>query len=114
MLPTICANATAFIDLQQSCKPFIAYVALPVPYTPISVVPEWQGKSPLGKYGDFAMQTGDVIGQIFAVMDAAGFGENSLIIVTSANGCSRSAKIPALQIKGNFLSAQYRGSKADL
>lgn len=40
--------------------------------------------------------------------------ENTLVIFTSDNGCSKAAGIPALRKQGHHVSAQYRGSKADV
>ncbi|TWU46074.1 Arylsulfatase [Rubripirellula tenax] len=114
VLPMIGKKAVEFISKQDSSKPFFAYVAFTSPHTPILPSKEWQGKSELGKYGDFVMQTDAVIGDIVAEIDRAGFGDNTLVIVTSDNGCSKAAGIEAMQAKGHFPSANLRGSKADL
>jgi arylsulfatase A-like enzyme len=103
-----------FIQKQSADKPFFAYVALTSPHTPIVPSEDWNGKSELGKYGDFVMQTDAVIGQLVAAVDAAGLGKNTIVIVTSDNGCSKAAGITDLQKKGHYPSAQYRGSKADI
>ena len=60
------------------------------------------------------MQTDAVIGKIVAALDENGFGENTFVIVTSDNGCSKAAKFPELEAKGHYPSAHLRGSKADL
>ena len=60
------------------------------------------------------MQTDAVIGQIVDAIDAARLAQNTLLIVSSDNGCSKAAKIPALEKQGHYPSAQFRGSKADL
>ena len=84
------------------------------PHSPISVGPEWQGRSSLGEYGDFVMQTDHVIGEIASAIDAAGFGENTLLVVTSDNGASATpSNAPALEAQGHHSSAQYRGYKSD-
>jgi arylsulfatase A-like enzyme len=114
VLPDICRKTVEFIGLQSSKKPFFAYVALPSPHTPIVPAPAWKGKSPLGRYGDFVMQTDAVIGEIMDALEANGLADNTLVIVTSDNGCSKAAKIDDLQEKGHYPSAQYRGSKSDL
>jgi len=114
VLPTLGKKAVEFIAQQKADKPFFAYVALASPHTPIVPSKDWKGKCPLGKYGDFVMQTDAVIGEIVAALDAAGLGENTLVIITSDNGCSRAAGISNLQKKGHYPSAQYRGSKADI
>ena len=61
------------------------------------------------------MQTDAVIGQIVVALDAAGLSENTMVIVTSDNGCSRKqAKADKLNKMGHYPSAQYRGYKSDL
>jgi len=114
VLPDIGKKTVEFIKKQRGDQPFFAYVALTSPHTPIVPSKEWQEKSGLGQYGDFVMQTDDVIGQMIAAVDAAGLKENTLIIVTADNGCSKAANIEELQKKGHYPSAQYRGSKADI
>jgi arylsulfatase A-like enzyme len=65
-------------------------------------------------YADFVMQTDATVGAITAAIEKNGFAENTLLIFTSDNGCSRIADIPALREKGHHVSAHYRGSKADI
>lgn len=114
VLPKIAEKAVEFVTKQDGETPFFAYVALTSPHTPILPSKEWQGKSSIGKYGDFVMQTDAVVGDIVSAIDAAGFGDNTLVIVTSDNGCSKAAKISEMQKKGHYPSAHLRGSKADL
>jgi arylsulfatase A-like enzyme len=114
VLDDLAEKATAYIKGQSPDKAFFTYIALPSPHTPIVPTPEWQGKSGLGKYGDFVMETDAFIGTIIDAVDAAGLAENTIIIVTSDNGCSKAAGIPALEAQGHFPSAQFRGSKSDL
>ncbi len=123
VLPEIGRKTTEFIKRQSAIhstssgqkKPFFVYVPLTSPHSPISVAPEWQGKSGVEPYGDFVMQTDHVIGQIVDAVDAAGFGENTLIVVTADNGCSATpSDYLAMEAKGHHSSAQYRGYKSDL
>ncbi|WP_404307348.1 sulfatase family protein [Neorhodopirellula lusitana] len=114
VLPTIGDKTVEFIKQHDGSKPFFAYVPFTSPHTPILPSKEWQGKSELGKYGDFVMQTDAVVGQIVEAIDQAGIADNTIVIVTSDNGCSKSAGIKNMQPKGHFPSAQFRGSKADL
>lgn len=95
-------------------QPFFIYLPLAAPHTPIVPTPEWQGKSGLGAYGDFVMQTDAAVGEILAALDRAGLAGNTLVIFTSDNGCSPMAGIGKLEAQGHFVSAQFRGSKADL
>jgi len=98
----------------RSGRPFFLYVPLTSPHTPILPTPEWQGKSGLGAYGDFVMQTDAVVGNILAALDEHGLADNTLVIFTSDNGCSPQADTPGLEQQGHFASADLRGYKADI
>ncbi|QDU87558.1 Arylsulfatase [Pirellulimonas nuda] len=114
VLPMIGKKAVEFISKQDASTPFFAYIAFTSPHTPILPSAEWQGKSELGKYGDFVMQTDAVVGEIIDAIDAAGLADNTIVIVTSDNGCSKAADIAGMQRKGHYPSAHLRGSKSDL
>jgi len=112
VLPEIGRKTVEYIRKQK--EPFFAYVTLTSPHTPIVPSDEWKGRSEIGAYGDFVMQTDAIIGQIVDTVDAAGLRENTLIIVTSDNGCSKFADIQSMKKQGHYPSAHLRGSKADL
>lgn len=115
VLPEIGRKSVEYIQKQSADQPFFMYIALTSPHTPILPSKEWQGKSPLGTYGDFVMQTDAIVGQIVSAVDASDFAENTIVIVTSDNGCSaRPAKATELEKAGHYPSAQYRGYKSDL
>ena len=118
MLPRLERQAVGYIadraDAAKSGKPFFLYVPLTSPHTPILPTPEWQGKSGLGAYADFTMQTDAVVGQILAALDAHGLADNTLLIFTADNGCSPQADTPGLEKQGHFASAGFRGYKADI
>jgi len=114
VLDVFAEKSVEYINKQEAGKPFFLYVPLTSPHTPIVPTEKWKGKSGIGAYGDFTMQTDDVIGQIVSAIDAKGLTENTLIIVTSDNGCSRQADIPDLIEKGHFPNAHFRGAKMDL
>ena len=114
VLDKLLAESKKFISEYKSEKPFFAYIPLPSPHTPIVPTKKWQGKSGLNKYGDFVMQTDDFLGQVVKALDDAGLSENTIVIMTSDNGCSPQAKFEVLENKGHFASAQYRGAKADI
>ena len=116
MLPRLTRKAVEYIDARAKSpdQPFFLYVPLGSPHTPIVPSKEWQGKSELGPYGDFVMQTDATVGAITDALEKNGFADNTLLIFTSDNGCSKAANIPALRKQGHIVSAQYRGSKADL
>jgi arylsulfatase A-like enzyme len=114
-LPRLTKKSVEYINSRAGKRqPFFLYVPLGSPHNPIVPTPEWQGRSGLGKYGDFVMQTDHVVGEVSKALAANGFSDNTLLIFTSDNGCSKSAKIPALAKQGHRVSAHFRGSKADI
>ena len=95
-------------------QPFFLYWPLASPHTPIAPTPEWQGKSGLNYYGDFVMQTDRAVGELFKALDRHGLAENTLVFLTSDNGCSPQADFPALLAQGHNPSSVFRGHKADI
>ena len=96
VLPTLTRKAVEFITKQaKTGQPFFLYLPLNSPHTPIVPTKEWQGKSGLGAYGDFVMETDWAVGEVLAALEQAGVGANTLVIFTSDNGCSKAAGIPA-------------------
>ncbi len=72
------------------------------PHTPILPTAEWQGKSGLNPYADFVMQTDcGTLGAVLDALDKNGLADNTLVIVTSDNGCSPQAKFDELLAKGH-------------
>lgn len=115
VLPTLTRKAVEFVTMQaKTGKPFFLYMPLNAPHTPIVPSKAWQGKSSLGKYGDFVMETDWAVGEVLAALDQAAVGDNTLVIFTSDNGCSKAAGIPRLQEQGHYPSAYMRGSKSDI
>jgi len=117
MLPRLAREAVQYIDARSGGppgQPFFLYVPLSSPHTPIVPTKEWQGKSGINPYADFVMQTDAVFGDILAALDRNGFTDNTLVIFSSDNGCSKAAGFPALNRHGHHPSAHLRGSKADI
>lgn len=114
VLDKLTAETVKYISEYESDQPFFIYMPLPSPHTPIVPTPKWQGKSGLGKYADFVMQTDAVLGHVVKALEVKGISENTIVIMTSDNGCSKQANFKNLESQGHFASAQYRGSKADI
>lgn len=114
VLPALTKRAVEFIGLQSSAKPFFIYMPLNAPHTPTVPTKEWQGKSGLNAYGDFVMQTDATVGAVMDAVEKQKLSENTLIIVTSDNGCSPQADFEELAKKGHDPSAKFRGHKADI
>lgn len=115
MLPRITRKAVEYINARSKDQhPFFLYVPYGSPHTPILPTKEWQGKSGISPYADFVMETDDGFNQILTALDENGLTENTLVIFSADNGCSKAAKIEKLQEQGHYPSAHMRGSKADL
>ena len=116
MLPRLKAEAVKYIDQRAKSKeqPFFLYVPLGSPHTPIVPTPQWQGKSGINPYADFVMQTDAAFGSILEALERNGFSDNTLVIFSSDNGCSKAANFKQLEKAGHYASADMRGSKADI
>jgi len=115
MLPRLTRQSVDYIERRaKDHKPFFLYVPLGSPHTPIVPSKDWQGKSSLGPYGDFVMETDAVIGALSSALERWGMTDKTLIIFTSDNGCSKAAGIDKLAAQGHQVSAHLRGSKADI
>jgi len=114
ILPAIGDRAAHFItESAKTPEPFLLYFSLTAPHTPLSVNEEWVGKSGMGAYADFVMETDAVIGQVLAAIEATGAAENTIVIFTSDNGCAHYIGKEELEAQGHFPSGPLRGSKAD-
>ena len=129
VLPTLVSKSVAFITHQAEIKnSFFLYMPLNSPHTPISPSEAFKGKSALGPYGDFVMETDWAIGEVVKAVERAGIADNTLIIVTADNGCSPAAirgdpnKLIQFRMGDNptddsakhYPSDIYRGHKADI
>jgi len=120
MVPEQCLGdfareARAFIARQAEQEdPFFLYLPLTSPHTPIAPSERWVGKSAIGPYGDFLMETDWVVGEVMAELEACGELDETLIVFTADNGCSPQAGIPELEKRGHHPCGELRGHKADL
>ncbi|MCO6044822.1 arylsulfatase [Aeoliella sp. ICT_H6.2] len=115
VLSNFTKRAVAYIEKRASKEPpFFLYLAFPSPHTPILPTAEFQGKSGTNAYGDFVLQTDDAIGQILEAVDNAGISQNTIVMVTSDNGCSPRADYEELSRFGHDPSSGFRGHKADI
>ncbi len=115
VLPTCTAKAAEWIGAQAKAgKPFFLYIPLNAPHTPSVPTAEFDGKSNLNSYADFVMQTDGSVGAVLDALEKAGVADNTLIIVTSDNGCSPQARIEELREKGHDPCWGLRGTKADV
>jgi len=108
-------KSVAFIDrVAKEDAPFFLYLPLTSPHTPIVPSEKWQGKSSVGAYGDFLMETDWVVGEVMRALEKNDVQKDTLVIFTTDNGCSPAAKIPDLVKKGHKPNGDLRGHKADI
>lgn len=114
ILPALGQRAAAFIQDQATAgKPFLLYLPLTAPHTPICPTGDWKGKSGLNAYGDFVMAVDAIVGKVLGALNQAGIEDNTLVLFTSDNGCSPQADIKFLEAHGHFPSGPLRGYKAE-
>jgi arylsulfatase A-like enzyme len=118
VLPDLTAKAVEYVGKRaaeaKKGKPFFLYLPLASPHTPILPTREWQDKSGLNPYADFVMATDHAVGEVMKALDEHGLADDTLLIVTSDNGCSPQAKFDELLKKGHNPSHVFRGTKADI
>jgi len=114
ILPSLGERARDFIRRQAGAgQSFLLYMPLTAPHTPLAVTDEWKDKSGLCSYADFVMETDAVIGRVLGVIDAAGATDNTLVILTSDNGCAPYIGAKEMEAKGHRPSGPLRGYKGD-
>jgi arylsulfatase A-like enzyme len=118
VLPMLTRRAVEYLARRaadaRSGRPFFLYLPLASPHTPIVPAPPWQGKSGLNPYADFVMQTDAALGEVLQALDRYGLADQTLVIVTSDNGCSPQARYEELLPQGHNPSYRFRGHKADI
>lgn len=114
ILPALRDRAVRFISESVETKePFLLYLPLTSPHTPIAVNPEWQGKSKLNAYADFVMETDAAVGRVLDALEKSGAADNTLVIFTADNGCASYVGAKELEQKGHYPSGPLRGYKFD-
>ena len=114
ILPTLGDRACAYIaEAAPRPEPFFLYLPLTAPHTPLAVQSEWSGRSGLGPYADFVMQTDALVGRVLAALDQAGAASNTLVWFTSDNGCAPYVGVEAMEARGHYPSGPWRGYKSD-
>lgn len=127
ILPELSRQAAGFIERSsRAAKPFFLYLPLTSPHTPLAVAESWRGKSGLGLYGDWVMQTDAVVGEVLRSLDSQGQAGNTLMVFASDNGFApyigvdhdaenqRMGRVKEFEAKGHFPSGPYRGYKSDI
>jgi arylsulfatase A len=119
VLPGLEKRAVAYIEKAATAdKPFFLYLPLTSPHYPVVPSKAFQGKSPVGDYGDFVMQTDHVVGQVLDALKRTGAAQNTLVIFTSDNGPEVTGEVKPgvydrLQKYGHASMGLLRGAKRD-
>ena len=113
VLDTLTDRAVAIIEEERE-EPFFLLLSLTGPHTPILPKAEFQGASGTNAYGDFVLHCDSAVNRVLAALNAQGIEEETLVIMTSDNGCSPAADFPALKRAGHNPSYIFRGMKSDI
>lgn len=120
--PTITARAVARLEERAADPetPFLLYMPLLGPHTPIVPNAANRGKSKAGPYGDWVHQMDAIPGQLVGVLERTGAIENTIVLFTSDNGSPARSGIGTLGATGTVTelyshvpNAPWRGLKAD-
>ncbi|MFK7737824.1 MAG: sulfatase-like hydrolase/transferase [Pirellulaceae bacterium] len=115
ILPALGERAATFIRREaKTDEPFLVYMPLTSPHTPLSVNEQWKGKSGLNLYADLVMETDDIVGQVLKAIEESGVADNTMVLFTSDNGCAHYIGMDELQKLGHYPSGPLRGSKSDV
>ncbi len=114
-LPDLARRASGWIAEQAKLdKPFFLYMPLPSPHKPAFPSPEFKGKSGIGDYGDYVVETDWAVGQVIKTLKETGAYENTLIIFTSDNGSFAVPDQYFVAQTGHKVNKHFRGQKTDL
>ena len=116
ILPTLTERACAFISASaRRPEPFLLYLPLTTPHTPLAVNAEWQGKSGLNNAAaDLIMETDAAVGQVLAALEASGAAKDTMVIFTSDNGFAAYVGVKDLERQGHFPSGPLRDYKTSV
>ena len=112
ILPALADRSIRFItECAEKKEPFLVYLPLTSPHTPLAVNPEWKDKSHLNLYADYVMETDAVVGRVLEALEKSGAADNTLVILTSDNGCAAYIGVEDLEKMGHYPSGPLRGYK---
>ena len=119
VLPGLEKRAVEYVEkAAKGDKPFFLYLPLTSPHYPVVPSAAFKGKSKVGDYGDFVMQTDAVVGAILDALKRSGAAENTLVIFTSDNGPEITGEVnpgayDRLKEFGHASMGPLRGTKRD-
>lgn len=116
ILPTLIEHACTFIgESARKPEPFLLYLPLTTPHTPLAVNAEWKGKSGLNNAAaDLIMETDAAVGKVLASLEASGAAKDTLVLFTSDNGFASYVGVKDLEKQGHFPSGPLRDYKTSV
>lgn len=88
----------------NSKRPFFLYYASNIPHSKWLPLPDLEGKSDQGSYGDCVQQLDWEVGELLKELDSLGLTKNTLVVYSSDNG-------PQLNAKGHGSAGPLRDGK---
>lgn len=115
VLPALTERACRYItERSQSNQPFLLYLPLTTPHTPLAVNEPWRGQSGLGEpVADLILETDAAVGRVLQTLDDCGVSHNTLVLFTSDNGFAPYVGVESLERQGHYPSGPFRGYKGD-
>ena len=93
-------------------KPFFIYWDPPGPHAPYTPLPEFVGKSKVGRYGDYVYEIDHFIGQMLAALEALDLAKNTIVIFSSDNGPDKRS-FERIEQFNHYGMGSWRGVKLD-
>lgn len=109
-------QAVAFLERHAATRPgqpFFLYLALNSPHLPHCADPEFTGRSRVGAYGDFMLETDHRVGQVLAALDRLGLARDTLVLQSSDNG-PENGYAERERTYGHASNGGLRGGKRDI
>lgn len=100
--------------LRHPDRPFFLYLALSAPHTPIAPHENFQGKTQMGRYGDYVFEMDHHVGHVLDLLDSLGISENTLVFFSSDNGGVNMDGLPYSSPVGELVKNQGHNSNGDL
>ena len=117
VLGDLTSRAVAYLHARsQDAKqqPFLLYLALAAPHTPVMPTASFRGRTRIGVYGDFVAETDAAVGQVLRALDDSKLAERTIVLFTSDNGPAPLGGIGEAASYGHDASGGWRGVKAGL
>ncbi len=105
-------RAIDYIKNHDKKQPFYIYLPFNSPHSPHVPIKEFQGKSEVGKYGDFVIECDYHVGRVMKALKDSGINDNTLVLISSDNGPERNM-YRTRNTTGHDSSGKLLGAKRD-